>query len=188
MLRFGTLGAAAITPRALVYPCMDEPGAYISVVAARDRARAEAFARHHRIPNVADDYLSVVDHQKVDALYVPLHITAHHEWTLKALDAGKHVLCEKSLAANAAEAVEMAALARKTGLVLMDAFHYRYHPVFLRTREIYASGVLGSIEQVDAAFHVPVADPDNIRMRYETGGGVTMDIGCYPISWVRHLI
>lgn len=188
MLRFGTLGAAAITPRALIYPCLDEPGAYVSTVAARDRSRAEAFADHHRIPHVADDYQAVLDHEKVDAVYIPLHITAHHEWTIKALRAGKHVLCEKSLAANANEAEEMAAVARETGKVLMDAFHYRYHPVFLRARALYDSGQLGRIERVDARFHVPVTDPRNIRMNYQTGGGVTMDIGCYPISWVRHLI
>lgn len=82
----------------------------------------------------------------------------------------------------------MAAVARETGKVLMDAFHYRYHPVFLRAREIVQSGELGDITSVDASLHVPVTNPDNIRMKYETGGGVTMDIGCYPISWVRHII
>jgi predicted dehydrogenase len=187
MLRFGALGAAAITPRALIYPCVDEPKAYVSTIAARDRSRAEAFATCHQIPNVVDDYQQVINHEKVDAVYVPLHIPAHHEWTIKALEAGKHVLCEKSLASNAAEASEMATAASDTGRVLMDAFHYRYHPVFLRAREIYASGMLGEIERVDAAFHIPVTDPGNIRMNYETGGGVTMDIGCYPISWVRHI-
>ena len=119
MLRFGTLGAAAITPRALIYPCMDEPGAYVSVIAARDRARAEAFASSHRVPNVVDDYQQVIEHDRVDAVYIPLHIPAHHHWTLAALRAGKHVLCEKSLACNQAEAEEMAAMASQTGLVLM---------------------------------------------------------------------
>ena len=190
MLRFGTLGAAAITPRALVYPCVDEPGAYISVIAARHRQRAEAFAASHNIARVVDDYQAVVEHEKVDAVYMPLHIPAHHEWTIKALRAGKHVLCEKSMAANASEAAEMAAVAEAEGLVLMDAFHYRYHPVFERALEIVRSGTLGRLERLDAAFHIPVTDPDpgNIRMNYRLGGGVTMDIGCYPISWVRHLL
>ena len=188
MLRFGALGAAAITPRALVYPCVDEPAAFISTIAARSRSRAEAFATAHNIPRVVDDYQAVIDHDKVDAVYIPLHIPAHHEWTLKALQAGKHVLCEKSLAANAREASEMAATARQENRVLMDAFHYRYHPVFIRAKEICDSGQLGNIERVDAAFHIPVTDPGNIRMNYETAGGVTMDIGCYPISWVRHLL
>ncbi len=186
-MRFGTLGAALITPRALIYPCVDEPGATIYAVAARDHARAKDFARWHRIPKVFQTYEEVVTHAKVDAVYNPLHITAHHEWTLKALAAGKHVLCEKSFASNAAEAREMAETADQTGLVLMDAFHYRYHPVFIRAKDIYDSGELGEIRKVSGAFHIPVTDPTSIRMIYELGGGVTMDIGCYPISWIRHI-
>ncbi len=187
MIRFGTLGAALITPRALVYPCVDEPRATIRAIAARDRDRAEGFAEYHHIPDVLDAYQDVIEYEKVDAVYVPLHIPAHHEWTIKALNAGKHVLCEKSFASNAAQAEEMAAAGAATGNVLMDAFHYRYHPIFIRAREIYESGLLGDIQEIDAAFHIPVIDPDSIRMKYETGGGVTMDIGCYPISWVRHI-
>ena len=188
MIRFGTLGAARITPPALVEPCADEPRATISVVAARSRARAEDFAKEHGIPEVVDDYAAVIAHPEIDAVYVPLPITAHKEWTIKALRAGKHVLCEKSFAANAAEAREMADVAQATGLVCMDAFHYRYHPLFIRAKEIYASGRLGKIAQVDATFDVAITDTSDIRMNYETGGGVTMDIGCYPISWVRHMI
>jgi len=188
MIRFGTLGTANITPRALVYPCVDEPNAMINVIGARSRERAQGFAEYHHIRHVVDDYAAVVTHDKVNAVYVPLPITAHHEWTIKALRAGKHVLCEKSFASNANEAIEMAAVAEETGLVLMDAFHYRYHPIFIRAREIYTSGVLGTIREISAAFHIPVPpDGDNIRLQYETGGGVTMDIGCYPISWVRHI-
>ncbi len=188
MIRFGTLGTANITPRALVYPCVDEPNAMISVIGARSRERARGFAEYHHIRHVVDDYTAVVTHDKVNAVYIPLLITAHHEWTIKALRAGKHVLCEKSFASNANEAMEMAAVAEETGLVLMDAFHYRYHPIFIRAREIYTSGVLGNIREISAAFHIPVpVDGDNIRLQYETGGGVTMDIGCYPISWVRHI-
>ena len=187
MLRIGTLGAANITPRALIYPAADEPSVRVYAIAARDRERAAAFAAAHHIPKVLDSYDEVATHEKVDALYNPLHIPAHKEWTCRALAAGKHVLCEKSIACNAAEATDMAEAADAAGRVLMDAFHYRYHPVFLRAREIYLSGELGDIETIDGAFHIPVVDPDGIRMIYGLGGGVTMDIGCYPISWVRHI-
>lgn len=187
MIRFGTLGTANITPRALIYPCVDEPRAYVRTIAARDRDRAERFARCHGIPNVVDSYQDVIDDESVDVVYVPLHIPVHHEWTIKALRAGKHVLCEKSFASNAAEAEEMAAAAHTSGKVVMDAFHYRYHPIFIRAVEIYRTGLLGDIREIEAAFHIPVRDPKNIRMNYELGGGVTMDIGCYPISWVRHI-
>ena len=187
MIRFGVLGAARITPAALIYPCMNEPLAHISVIAARDRDKANAFAAAHHIGTVCDSYLDVVSHEKINALYNPLHIPAHHPWTIAALNAGKHVLCEKSLACNAGEAREMNQLAKDQGLVLMDAFHYRYHPLFARMKDIVAKGELGTIASIDAAFHIPVTDPDDIRMNYHLGGGVTMDIGCYPISWVRHL-
>jgi predicted dehydrogenase len=187
MIRFGVLGTAQITPAALVYPCMNEPLARISVIAARDRGKAEAFAAAHHIRTVCDSYSDVVNHEKINALYNPLHISAHHPWTISALNAGKHVLCEKSLACNAAEAREMNQVAKDKRLVLMDAFHYRYHPLFARMKNIVDSGKLGIIESIDAAFHIPVRDPDNIRMNYHLGGGVTMDIGCYPISWIRHL-
>ena len=187
MIRFGTLGAARITQLALIEPCAADARATVRVVAARSLERAQKFASKHGIEHVVADYQAVIDHPEVDVIYVPLPITAHREWTIKALAAGKHVLCEKSFACNAAEAEEMAAVARDSGLVLMDAFHYRYHPLFIRAREIYASGQLGKIKQVSADFHIPITDNSDIRMNYETGGGVTMDIGCYPISWVRHI-
>jgi predicted dehydrogenase len=178
---------AKITPRALINPCIDEPRAHVVAIAARDRARAESYARHAHIRYVLDDYQAVIDHPRVNAIYNPLLITAHKEWTLKALAAGKPVLCEKSFASNVEEAQAMADAAAAAHLVVMDAFHYRYHPVFIRAKEIYDSGVLGTIEHVSAAFHIPITDANDIRMDYATGGGVTMDIGCYPISWVRHI-
>ena len=187
MIRFGALGAAKISPAALIYPCINEPTALVVAIAARDRARAERFAEAHHIRTVCEGYDEVVHHGDVNAVYNPLPISAHHEWTIKALKAGKHVLCEKSLSCNAEEAEEMNAVAKEKGLVLMDAFHYRYHPLFNRVRDVYRSGILGTIQSIEAAFHVPVTGSDDIRMNYETGGGVTMDIGCYPISWVRHL-
>jgi predicted dehydrogenase len=188
MIKFGVLGAAKITPRALVYPCMDEPNAFIRVIGARSHDRAASFAEHHGIPSVVSDYASVIADESINSIYIPLPISNHREWAIKALNAGKHVLCEKSFAANANEAQEMADAAKRTGLVLMDAFHYRYHPIFIRAKQIYDGGGLGAVREVNAAFHVPAApDPSDIRMNYETAGGVTMDIGCYPISWVRHI-
>ena len=188
MIRFGTLGTANITPRALINPCMDEPKAMVRVIGARSVDNARGFAKYHHIKHVVANYDEVINHPSCNAIYNPLPITAHKEWSIKALRAGKHVLCEKSFSSNAAEAAEMAAVASETGLVLMDAFHYRYHPLFIRAREIYASGMLGKIEQISAIFSVEGTPPaDDIRMNYATAGGVTMDIGCYPISWVRHL-
>lgn len=187
MIVFGVLGTAMITPRALVGPCVDEPGARIRSIAARDRGRAEEFARWHGIPRVLDSYDDVVADDRADAIYIPLPIAMHHRWTIEALRAGKHVLCEKSMAANSTQAAEMAGVAADTGLILMDAFHCRYHSAFVRAKEIYDSGLLGTINRISGQFHVPVPDLGNIRHDYALGGGVTLDIGSYPISWARHL-
>lgn len=189
MIRIGTLGAARITPRALIYPAVDEPNVRIDAIAARDASRSEGFAQYHNISRVLDSYADVVTDSKLDAIYNPLPISAHRDLTIQALSAGKHVLCEKSFACNEAEARDMQAAAESNDRIVMDAFHYRYHPLFHSAREVIANGELGDIESIAADFHTPVPmDPTDIRMIYETGGGVTMDIGCYPISWVRHLM
>ena len=186
-LRFGTLGVARITPGGLIGPAAENADAVVAAVAARDRSRAESFAKQHGIETVYDSYDDVIHDPTLDVIYNPLPISHHREYTIKALRAGKHVLCEKAFALNAAEAQEMAAAARETGLVLIEGFHYRYHPVFLRALELVDSGALGQIQRIDARFGIRTPQPSDIRMNYETGGGATMDIGSYPISWLRHI-
>jgi predicted dehydrogenase len=186
-LRFGILGAAAIAPHSLVAPATGRTDVSIVAIAARDPERARRFAGEHGVRYALGSYRAVIEHPDVDAIYNPLPISHHYEWTLAALAAGKHVLCEKSFSSNAAEAEGMARAAESTRLVLMDAFHYRYHPMFMRGIEIVRSRAIGDLVHVDACFQVPVTNPADIRMNYETAGGVTMDIGCYPISWVRHI-
>ena len=133
-LRLGLLGAAAIAPRAIIKPVQVFDDVEIVSMAARDRSRAEVFAARAGIATVHDTYDQVVTDPSVDAVYNPLAISGHHEWTIKALNAGKHVLCEKPFAMNEAEAREMADCARENGLVCAEAFHYYYHPVFRRMR------------------------------------------------------
>ena len=190
-IRFGTLGAANITPNALLDPAGRNRNVEVIAIAARNRERAAAMAKKGGVHDVVDDYQAVIDHPGVNAIYNPLPISHHREWTLKALAAGKPVLCEKSFALNEREAVEMAEAAELADLLLIEAFHYRYHPVFLRALEIYHSGALGAVERIEGAFHVagergiPATD---IRMNYATGGGATMDMGCYPLSWLRQFM
>ncbi len=186
-LRIGTLGAAAITPGALIAPAAENDAVVVAAVAARDRGRAQAFADKHGIESVYDSYDDVINDDSLDAIYNPLPISHHLEYTIKALKAGRHVLCEKSFALNATEAEEMAAVGREMGLVLLEAFHYRYHPLFLSAIDVMASGRLGRLQHVEAQFVVGTPKADDIRMHYETGGGATMDMGCYPISWLRHI-
>ena len=186
-LRIGTLGAAGITPAALIDPANNNNDLEVVAVAARSRDRAEKFAERHDIPTVYDTYEEVINDDSLDAIYNPLPISHHKEYTIQALRTGKHVLCEKSFSMNADEAREMAKVADETGLVLLEAFHYRYHPVFLKALEIVDSGVLGKLSRVEGRFLVGTPNKENIRMIYETGGGATMDMGCYPISWLRHI-
>ncbi len=186
-IRFGVLGAARIAPKALIDPVAKLPGVSVSRVAARDRGRAEAFAAEHGIGAVSDDYRAVVEADDVDVVYNPLPMSHHAHWTIAALRAGKHVFCEKPFAANAEEAAEMVRVADETGLVLGEAFHYRYHPLFARILDEVHSGRLGTLRHLDARFEVAIGKPD-LRWDYATAGGSLMDLGCYPVSWVRHIM
>jgi predicted dehydrogenase len=121
----------------------------------------------------------------LDAVYNPLPNGLHGRWTRAALAAGKHVLCEKPFTANAAEAREIAELAAKSDRVVMEAFHYRYHPLTLRAEQIIASGELGKLQRVEAALCAPLPKFSDIRYDYSLAGGAAMDFGCYAVNMVR---
>jgi predicted dehydrogenase len=179
----GLLGAARIAPKAVIEPA---PGlAQVVAVAARERTRAAEFAARHGIARVFDDYAALVESPDIDAVYVGLPASAHYEWTLRALAAGKHVLCEKPLCSNASEARVLVDAADKAGRVLMEAHHWRYHPLAERMGAIVRSGVLGRLERFDAVFDAPIHSPTDIRWKYELGGGALMDLGCYTVQWLR---
>jgi predicted dehydrogenase len=186
-LRIGVLGAARIAPMALIRPARSVPDVRIAAVAARDETRARAFAEKHGIPKIHLGYDALIDDPELDAIYNPLPNALHCEWTLRALRAGKHVLCEKPIASNAAEAERMAQAADDAGRVLVEAFHWRYHPLAARMREIVRSGELGEVRRVEASMCIPLPLPGDIRYRFDLGGGATMDTGCYAINLVRHL-
>jgi predicted dehydrogenase len=184
-LRIGILGAANIAPLALINPAKENSEVVVAAVAARDASRARAFAAKHNIARVHDDYDTLIADPDLDAVYNPLPNGLHGRWTLAALAAGKHVLCEKPFTANAAEAREIAELAAQSDRVVMEAFHYRYHPLALRVEEIIASGELGKLRRVEAAFCFPLPKFSDIRYNYSLAGGATMDAGCYAVHMVR---
>jgi predicted dehydrogenase len=186
-LRIGVLGAARITPMALLVPARRQPDAAVVAVAARDAARARAFAARHGIPRVHADYAALIEDPEIDAIYNPLPNSHHCDWTIRALEAGKHVLCEKPFAADVVEAERMAEAARRTGRVLMEAFHYRYHPLFARLLEIIDAGEIGRVRHLEAHFCIPLPRPGDIRYRADLAGGALMDTGCYTVSILRHL-
>jgi predicted dehydrogenase len=187
VVRFGILGAARIAPAALIKPARANPEAVVRSVAARDPARAATFAAKHRIGFVRGDYDHLLSDPDVDAIYNPLPNALHAEWTMRALEAGKHVLCEKPFASNAAEAAHVAEAARRCGRVVMEAFHYRYHPVANRLVEICTSGELGMLERVETWICFPLPRFSDIRYSYALGGGAQMDAGCYAVHLARLL-
>jgi predicted dehydrogenase len=184
-LRIGVLGAARIAPLALIKPAKDNPDVVVAAVAARDGSRARAFAAKNGIERVHDSYEALIADPELDAIYNPLPNGLHGKWTRAAIDAGKHVLCEKPFTANAAEAREIAAWAARSDRVVMEAFHYRYHPLALRTEQIIASGALGKLKRVEAALCFPLPKFSDIRYNYALAGGALMDAGCYAVHMAR---
>jgi len=182
----GVLGAARIVRQALIDPLASLPDLRVARIAARDLSRARSFAFDVGIPAASATYADLVAADDVDIVYNPLPASLHAEWSMAALRAGKHVLCEKPFAANAAEAAEMVGVARAEGRCLGEAFHHRYHPLFHRVLAVVASGVLGPLQRLEGTFTVSIGRPD-IRWDSLTGGGAVMDLGCYVVSWFRHV-
>jgi predicted dehydrogenase len=184
-IRFGILGAARIAPDALIKAAQNVPEAEVVAVAARELKRAQEFAATHKIPRVLATYDELVNDPELDVIYNPLPNSLHCEWTIAALRAGKHVLCEKPLSSNAAEAEWMSKAADETGKILGEAFHYRYHPLADRVRALISDGTLGRLVRVEGNFTVPIPET-NIRFDWSLAGGATMDLGCYPLHMIRY--
>ena len=156
-------------------------------VAARDRDKAARFAQKHAIETVHGSYEALLADANVDAVYNPLPNGLHGNWTRAALAAGKHVLCEKPFTANADEAVEVAAVAAPSGRVVMEAFHYRYHPLAERARAILDAGELGRVRHVETWLCFPLPRFSDIRYDHALAGGALMDAGCYAVNMARLL-
>jgi predicted dehydrogenase len=186
-LRVGILGAARIAPMAIIAPARRVEDAVVAAVAARDPERARRFAARHGIARVYPTYEALLADPDLDAIYNPLPNSLHATWTIRALEAGKHVLCEKPIAATVAEAQAMADAAARTGRVLMEAFHYRYHPLFARLRTIIDAGDIGSVRHLEAHLCFPLLLRSDIRWRADLAGGALMDAGCYTVHFLRHL-
>ncbi len=186
-LRWGVLSTANIG-RVAVNPAIQASGnGRLLAVASRDEARARAFAEAHGIPRAHGSYESLLADPEIDAVYIPLPNSMHREWTIRALEQGKHVLCEKPLALNAAECRDMEAAAKSSGRLLMEAFMHRFHPRTEALVQLAADGTLGTLRAVRSAFTFRLSRPDNIRFDPALGGGALMDVGCYCVNVSRTL-
>lgn len=180
------LGAARIAPNALIKPARAVDGVKVVAVAARDPKRAADFARKHGVPRVLGDYAELIADSEVDAIYNPLPNGLHARWTLAAIAAGKHVLCEKPFTANVDEAHEVARAAAASSSVVMEAFHYRYHPLAERMAKIVREE-LGEVREVRTALCFPLPRFKDIRYSFPLAGGAMMDAGCYALHCQRLL-
>jgi D-xylose 1-dehydrogenase (NADP+, D-xylono-1,5-lactone-forming) len=184
-MRFGILGAARIAARALVPGIQNSSNAELVAVAARDGARAQAFAKEHSIPVALEGYQALLERDDIDAIYNPLPNDGHSPWSIKALEAGKHVLCEKPVGMNTLEAANMLEVSKRTGKTLMEGFMWRFHPQVTRAKEIVDSGVLGDIKLIRSGFSFMLTDSGDIRWVKSMGGGGLLDLGCYNVNATR---
>jgi D-xylose 1-dehydrogenase (NADP+, D-xylono-1,5-lactone-forming) len=185
IIRWGILSTANIGRKAMIPALQASPLAEVMAVASRDSVRARQFADELGIPKVYGNYQAILDDPEIDAVYIPLPNHLHKPWSVKAAQAGKHILCEKPLALNHQECEEMIAAAEANNVILMESFMYRFHPRIKAAANWVTSGKLGKIKTIESAFTFPLRDKDDIRYQPEMGGGALMDVGCYCINLSR---
>jgi len=187
-LRWGILSTAKIG-RLKVIPAMQKSKyGVISAIASRDKEKAEQAARQLNIPKSYDSYESLLQDPDIDAVYIPLPNHLHVPWSIRSLEAGKHVLCEKPIGLTVAEGAKLLQTSRNyPGLKIMEAFMYRHHPQWVRTMQMVREGKIGKLRTVNSFFSYYNVDAGNIRNQADIGGGGLMDIGCYCISLSRWL-
>ena len=184
-LRFGVLGAAKIAREKVIPPLMRSARCEVVALASRDAARAAEVAGQLGIARSYGSYEELLADPNVDAIYNPLPNHLHVPWTIKAAEAGKHVLCEKPIGLDAAECEQLIAARDRTSVLIQEAFMVRTHPQWLRTRELVQGGRIGELKAIQGFFSYNLTDPTNVRNVAEWGGGGLLDIGCYPITTSR---
>lgn len=186
-VRWGILGAANIAVAKVIPAMMRSERSRVVAIASRDAAKAGAAARALGIPRAYGSYEALLADPDVEAIYNPLPNHLHVPWSIRAADAGKHVLCEKPIALSASEAAELRAARDRTGMLIGEAFMVRTHPQWLEAKRLVESGSIGPLTLVSGHFSYYRRDPQDIRSRPEFGGGALMDIGCYPVTLSRWL-
>jgi xylose dehydrogenase (NAD/NADP) len=183
-LRIGILGTAKIA-RSFVEALRQSERVAVTAVASRDAGKAQAFASNSGIARHFGSYAELLADRDIDAVYNPLPNSLHAEWSIAAARAGKHVLCEKPLAASAAEARAMFDAARRHGVQLVEAYPYLAQPQTLKLRELLKDGAIGAVRLIQSSFGFTLTDPGNIRLSPQLAGGALMDVGVYPVSLIR---
>lgn len=188
-LKWGVLGCAGIAKRSVIPGVQQSELNEVAAIASRNEEKAKQTAADLNIPVAYGSYEALLEDPSIDVVYIPLPNHLHKEWTIRAAEAGKHILCEKPLALTESEAAEMAEAAAKAGVYLSEAFMYRYHPRYDKIQQIIDSGQIGEVRGIRSAFTFNNAgDKTNVRYRKDWGGGSIYDVGCYPINAARLLL
>jgi len=185
-VKWGIMSTARIN-RLFLAGARQAAGVEVLAVASRERASAERYAREHGIERAHGSYDALLADPDVEVVYISLPNSLHVEWTVRALEAGKHVLCEKPLSRHAAEVQRAFDVAQREGRLLMEAFMYRHNPQTRRLTELVAGGAIGRLRMIRAAFSFVAGDPSNVRLSADLDGGALMDVGCYCVSGARLL-
>ena len=184
-IRWGVISTGNIGRWAVIPAIKASRNGKLVAVASRQLEKAEAFAAELGIPKAYGSYEALLEAGDIDAVYIPLPNSLHREWTIRSAEMGKHILCEKPLALNAQECLEMEAAARQYRVQLMEAFMYRFHPRTEKVMEMVHNGIVGELRLIHSAFTFRLTRPDNIRFKPELGGGALMDVGCYCVNVSR---
>jgi xylose dehydrogenase (NAD/NADP) len=187
VLHWGLLSTASIS-RALLPPLQASKRNRLLAVGSRSKDAADSYAREWKIQRAYGSYEELLADPEIDVIYNPLPNHLHAEWTIRAVEAGKHVLCEKPLALSVDEVDAVRAAAQKHGRIVAEAFMYRHHPQTLKVQELVKSGSLGTPKLIRGSFSFVLSDQGNVRLKPEYGGGSIWDIGCYPISYARTVL
>jgi len=186
-IRWGILGTANIAYRRIVPAIQSSRNGVVAAVASRSLEKAQSFAAEKGIPTAHGSYEALLADPNIDAIYNPLPNSEHAVWSIRAAEAGKPVLCEKPLASDAAEAGQIVDAFANHKLLLAEGFMYRFHPQTLKVKELVESGAVGEVQQISASFTFALRSDENIRLSKALAGGGLMDVGCYPISFMRLL-
>jgi predicted dehydrogenase len=186
-IQWGILSTANIALKRVIPAIFSGERGTVAAIASRDEARAAEAAARFGISRSYGSYQTLLDDPEVEAIYNPLPNHLHVEWTVKALNAGKHVLCEKPLGLNAAEAQAIVEARNRNRKRVIEAFMVRYHPQWHRVRALVRSGRIGQVQAIHAAFLFTQLDPNNVRNRADIGGGALYDVGCYPLVTARYV-
>lgn len=185
-LRWGLLSTANIN-RSVIPPLRHSARNQLVAVASRDKARADEYARKWQIPQTFGSYEELLNAPDIDVIYNSLPNGLHAEWTIKAAQAGKHILCEKPIGVTPAEVDAMVDATRKAGVVVTEAFMYRHHPQTIKVKELVDGGAIGQLRLIRGSFTFNIARETDIRLNKELTGGSIWDVGCYPISYMRYI-